>query len=103
MLLAASLLHDALITIFDEPTSNLDPQKLKLIYNILKNPSYLRNKIIITHNLDFAYQLKFNILYLKNGRVEFIGTNNDFFNNKNLDKFYNKTVIKTDNKIVIDL
>jgi iron complex transport system ATP-binding protein len=57
LLLASALLHNAKITIFDELTANLDLNRVKDVFDIL-NSSLLSQKIVITHNLDFAYALK---------------------------------------------
>ena len=78
LLLASSILHNAKITIFDELTANLDITRLKEVFDIF-NSAFLKQKIIITHNLDLAYALKFKILYLKDGKIEFLGKHEDFF------------------------
>ena len=62
-LLASSLLHNAKLTIFDEPTANLDPTKILKIYKLLKS-NHLKNMIVITHDLNLAYKLGYKILYL---------------------------------------
>lgn len=103
VLLSSAILHNAKYTILDEPTSNLDPQKVKMVYNLLKHSDALQNKIIITHNLNIAYKLGYDIIYIKEGRVDFQGTNIDFFNQKNLDKYFEKTVKKLDDHIIIEL
>ena len=103
LLLASAITHNAKLTIFDEPTSNLDPQKIKKVYDILKNPKYLKEKIIITHDLQFAYKLSFPIFYLNNGEGEYFETTNDFFNKNNLEKIFDGNVIKKDDNIVIKL
>lgn len=102
VLLGSSLMHDANITIFDELTANLDISRLKEVYDIFK-ADYLKQKIVITHNLDLAYALKFKVLYLKDGKIEFFGKNDEFFSNKNLEKFYNKSIIKVNEHLVLNL
>ncbi len=103
LLMASALLHNASYTVFDEPTANLDPQKIQLLFSILKNKTLLKSKIIITHNLDLAYKLGFNILYLKDGKVAFNGKNSDFFEQSNLDKLYDGSVKNLTDNIVVDL
>ena len=71
LLIASALLHDARYTIFDEPTANLDPQKMQLLFGLLKDVTTLQSKVIITHNLDLAYKLGYDILFLKEGAVSF--------------------------------
>ena len=102
LLLASSIMHDAKITIFDELTANLDISSLKEVFDIF-NSDLLKQKIIITHNLDLAYALKFKILFLKDGKIEFFGEHDEFFSNENLKKFYNDTIMKLDKHLVVNL
>lgn len=102
LLLASSIMHDAKITIFDELTANLDISRLKEVYDILLSPM-LQQKIVITHNLDLAYALKYKVLYLKDGEIEFYGEHDEFFSNENLKKFYNNTISKIDEHLVVNL
>lgn len=102
LLMASAILHDAKITIFDELTANLDLKRLKEVYEIF-NSQLLQQKIIITHNLDLAYALKYKILFIKAGKIEFYGTNEEFFEDENLLKFYNNSIKKMQNHLVVDL
>jgi len=102
LLLANALLHKAKITIFDELISNLDIKRVKDVFDIL-NSNLLESKIIITHNLEFAYALKYKILYLNGGKIEFFGTNKEFFSKKNIEKYFNDTIKVLDNYVVFDL
>lgn len=110
LLLASAILHNAQITIFDELTANLDITRLKDVFSILSsnsNPNssshFLEQKIIITHNLDFAYALKYKVLFIKNGKIEFFGSHDSFFSDENLELFYNKSIKKIENHLVVDL
>ena len=102
LLLASSIIHDAEITIFDELTANLDISRLKEVFDIF-NSDLLKQKIVITHNLDLAYALKYKVLFLKDGIIEFFGSHDEFFDNKNLKKFYKDTIRKLDNHLVVNL
>ena len=102
LLLASAIIHGAEITIFDELTANLDINRLKEVYDIL-NSSLLQQKIIITHNLDLAFALKYKVLFLNDGIIEFFGKHEDFFENKNLSKFYNDSIQKINNHLVVNL
>jgi iron complex transport system ATP-binding protein len=102
LLLASSIIHDAQITIFDELTANLDISRLKEVYDIF-NSDLLKQKIIITHNLDLAHALKYKILFIKDGKVEFFDVHDKFFTNENLQKFYNNTILKLENHLVVNL
>ncbi|MCK5110976.1 MAG: ATP-binding cassette domain-containing protein [Arcobacteraceae bacterium] len=102
-LMAGSILHNAKFTIFDELTSNLDPVRVKMVYELLKNEQLLQNKVIITHNLNLAFKLGYDVLYLEDGKIKFFGSNDEFFNSDNLDMFFNKSVRRINNHIVVDL
>lgn len=101
-LLASSIIHDAQITIFDELTANLDISRIKEVYDIFKS-DLLKQKIVITHNLDLAYALGFKVLFIKDGKIDFFGSNEDFFENNNLKKFYKDSITKIDNHLVVNL
>ncbi|WP_419769723.1 MAG: ATP-binding cassette domain-containing protein [Candidatus Marinarcus sp.] len=102
LLLASSMMHNAKITIFDELTANLDITRLKEVYDIF-NSKRLQQKIVITHNLDLAHALKFKVMFLKEGRVEFFGEHDTFFSNENLKKYYDDTILKLDKHLVVNL
>ena len=102
LLLASAIIHDAQITIFDELTANLDISRLKEVFDIF-NSKLLKQKIIITHNLDLAYALKFKVLYINDGKIEFFGQHEEFFEDENLKKFYNNTISKLDKHLVVNL
>jgi len=88
---ATAILHNANITIFDEPTANLDPQKSRDIYSILKS-NILQSKIIITHDLNLAYHLGYDIIYMKHGKIDFKGSSREFFNENNLNDYFGTSV-----------
>lgn len=102
VLLASSLIHNAKITIFDELTANLDISRLKEVFDIFSSND-LNQKIIITHNLDLAYALKYKIMYLQNGKIEFYDDSSKFFTNENLKRFYNDSIIKVNEHLVVNL
>jgi len=101
-MLASSLLHNAKLTIFDEPTSNLDPQKTLNVYNILKSDK-LQNRIIITHDLNLAYKLGYKILYLQNGKIEFFDKSEKFFEEANLYKIFGSSIKHVDDYFMVNL
>ncbi len=101
--MASAILHDAQITIFDELTANLDLNRLKEVFGIL-NSNFLKQKIIITHNLDFAYALKdFKVLFLEKGNLKFFDSHDKFFTQENLNKYYNESVKLINSHLVLDL
>ncbi len=103
LLYAGAILHNASYTILDEPTSNLDPIKVKMMYQILQNENLLKNKIIITHNLNLAYKLEYDVLFMQNGEIKFNGTNANFFEKENLYKFFGTSVKKINDNILVNL
>ena len=102
LLLASAIMHNAQITIFDELTANLDISRLKEVFEIF-NSDLLKQKIIITHNLDLANALKYKVLFVKDGKIEFFGEHEEFFTNENLQRFYNNTILKLQNHLVVNL
>jgi iron complex transport system ATP-binding protein len=98
LLIASSMMQGAKITIFDEPTSNLDPKKRKLIFDIFQHSNYLSQKILITHDLQLAYKLNYPILYLDKEGAHYFPT--DFFTPKRLHKYFGDTIQIIDNQIV---
>lgn len=101
-MLASALLHNAKLTIFDEPTANLDPKKTQKVAQILQSEK-IKNRIIITHDLNLAYKLGFNILYMQDGKIEFLSKNRAFFEKSNLDKFFGTSLKQIDQYFVVNL
>lgn len=103
LLLASAILHEAKYTIFDEPTSNLDPKKIQKSFHILKDDTILQNKIIITHNLNLAYKLGFDLLFIKDNTIAFYDKSEVFFQDENLKYFFGNSVSKCEENIVVNL
>ena len=99
-LLANALLHGAKTTIFDEPTSNLDQEKTLIVFSLIQR--HFGQKIVITHDLNFAHKLGFKILYLKNGRIAYFGNNTSFFEPSTLDGFFGSSIKKIDDFYVVN-
>ncbi|AXH12431.1 ABC transporter ATP-binding protein [Halarcobacter bivalviorum] len=102
LLLASSIIHNAKITIFDELTANMDITRVQEAFLIF-NSKYLQQKIIITHNLDLAFHLKYKILYLEEGEVKFFGQSKEFFSKEILSKFYQNCLKVVDGHLVVKL
>jgi iron complex transport system ATP-binding protein len=101
-MLASSILHNAKLTIFDEPTANLDPQKTLKVYKILSSDK-IKNRIIITHDLNLANKLGYKVLYIQDGKIEFFDENKKFFEDKNLEKFFDSSLKKINEYYVVNL
>jgi len=101
-MIASAILHNAKITIFDEPTANLDPKKTLKVYEILRGDK-IQHRIIITHDLNLAYKLGYKVLYILDGRIEFFDNNEEFFKNDNLHKLFGSALKRIDNYFVVNL
>ena len=101
-MLASSILHNSKITIFDEPTANLDPQKTLKVYKILKSDK-IQNRIIITHDLNLARKLGYKILYMQDGKIEFFDENEKFFQESNLTRFFGSSLKSVDGYYMVNL
>jgi len=102
LLIAGAILHRAKYTILDEPTANLDQAKKVKIYRLLKSGSYFQNKIIITHDLNLAYKLGYDVLYLEEGGVRFFGPCGDFFDPTYLESCFGNAVQNIGGNFVVN-
>lgn len=102
LLIAGAILHRAKYTILDEPTANLDQAKKVKIYRLLKSGSYFQNKIIITHDLNLAYKLGYDVLYLEEGSVRFFGSCSDFFESSRLEGCFGNAVQNIGGNFVVN-
>ena len=68
LLLARSLLMDSDMYIFDESTSNIDPESEEIIMKGIYDLSNKKNVLLITHKLANAQNAS-NIIVLKNGQL----------------------------------
>ena len=101
-MLASAILHNAKITIFDEPTANLDPQKSRDIFSLLKSKLF-QSKVIITHDLNLAYKLGYDVLYMKEGKIVFNNSSKSFFTESNLNDFFGTSVKRVESEVVVSL
>ncbi len=102
LILASSLLHGAEITIYDEPTANLDPNHTIEVYQILKS-NRIKSRIIITHDLTLAYRLGYPIIYMEQGEILFRGESELFFNPLTLKRYFGESLKKIDNYFVVNI
>ncbi len=74
----------------DEPNSGLDPKTATLIDNLIQEITKENNitTIVVTHDMNSVMEIGENIVFLKNGKLVWQGTNQEIF--------------KTDNKDVTD-
>jgi len=102
VLLASSLLHGAMITIYDEPTANLDPNRTVEIFEILKS-NRIKSRIVITHDLTLAFRLGYRVLYMDKGKIVFDRESEKFFISSNLKKFFGDSLKRVDDYFVVNL
>ncbi len=91
LLIAQALSQQSDIIIFDEPTANLDPRHAKTFYDALNTLPETTQKIVITHDLNLARQLGFEILFLQEDAARHFKDPNIFFQADNLEKCYGVT------------
>ena len=103
LLLASALVQNAKLTIFDEPTSNLDPKKTKSVFKILKNSNFLKQKIIITHDLQLALKLNYPILYITKGDTKQYKNTDEFFTSSNLQALFGDSVVRDGQNVLVNL
>ena len=102
LLLASSMLHNAEITIYDEPTANLDPTRTVEVYEILKSDK-IKSRIIITHDLTLAFRLGYRVLYMDKGKILFDGDSEEFFEESNLREFFGDSLKRVDDYFVVNI
>lgn len=103
LLLSSALVQDAKLTIFDEPTSNLDPIKTKLIFSILKEKMQQKQKIVITHDLQLALKLDFRIFYIDEGKGINFKSAKEFFEPSNLEHIFKGSVVRNLDNVVVKM
>lgn len=93
--IARSLIMNPDIILFDEPTSALDPEMvgevLELIQEIAESGMTM---VIVSHEMNFVKACANKIIFLDGGKISFMGTVEETFNNKEnqrLKEFLEKT------------
>lgn len=80
-----TLMMDPDIILFDEPTSALDPMMVGEVLDLIKRlADNNKTMIIVSHEMNFVKSIATKILYLNKGKIMFMGTNKEFFNNKDI-------------------
>lgn len=86
--IARAILKDTPIYIFDEATSNIDPESEEIIMNIIYKMSKTKSIIFISHKLSNVVNSDM-IYFLKNGKLTEKGSHNELINlNKDYKKLY---------------
>ncbi|WP_283583972.1 amino acid ABC transporter ATP-binding protein [Limosilactobacillus difficilis] len=67
--------------LFDEPTSALDPELEAQVLRVLQQlANEQHSMIVVTHNMEFARRVADRLLFVEDGRIEFNGSSDEFFN-----------------------
>jgi L-cystine transport system ATP-binding protein len=70
------------VILFDEPTSALDPEIVDEILDLIKQVAKEgATMVIVTHEMQFAYEISNRVVFIENGKVHAEGTPDDIFNN----------------------
>lgn len=100
VLFAGGLLQNSELTLFDEPTANLDSDKKIKIFELLQRHQGL--KVVITHDLNLAYKLGFRVLFLHNGTVAYDGSCEQFFDPENLSQLFSDSIKRLDDFFMVN-
>ncbi len=100
VLFVSGLLHNAALTIFDEPTANLDSDKKIKVYETLKE--HAGWKMVITHDLNLAYQLGYRILFLQQGELIYDGSCEAFFSSENLERLFGNSIKRVEEYFMVN-
>ncbi len=75
------------ILCFDEPTSALDPELTGEVLKVIKSLAQRKTTmIIVTHEMQFAYEVADKVLFMDNGFVIEYGTPQEVFDNPTNDR-----------------
>ena len=90
-----TLIMNPKIILFDEPTSELDPEMVNDVLDLIKKLVEKKITIIIvSHEMSFIKECANKIIFLDGGKIEFMGTKEEAFvncKNKRLKEFLDKT------------
>ena len=80
--IARALALNPEVILFDEPTSALDPElvgeTLEVIKDVAQSGSTL---VIVTHEMQFAYEVADRVIFMENGVIVEQGTPEEVFDN----------------------
>jgi L-cystine transport system ATP-binding protein len=76
------------LILFDEPTSALDPEKVDEILDVIKEVIRVTGvtMLIVTHEMQFAYDVATRVIFMDGGEVVEQGTQRDVFDNPREDR-----------------
>ena len=78
--IARALCMNPEILLFDEPTSALDPEMVGEVLNVIRELSKEKmTMIIVTHEMQFAYDVSSKVIFLDKGKILEQGTPKEVF------------------------
>lgn len=93
--IARALIMNPEIILFDEPTSALDPEMVGEVLDLIKEIAESgMTMLIVSHEMNFVKACANKIIFLDEGKISFMGTVEETFNNKEnqrLKEFLEKT------------
>ncbi|MGQ9680111.1 MAG: ABC transporter ATP-binding protein [Candidatus Bathyarchaeia archaeon] len=87
--LARALVLDPQVLLLDEPTSDLDPENLSIVSDIIKEEGGKRCVVIATHDYDQVRKLASRVVYLEEGRIIEEGDVDDILSGSRVAKMEN--------------
>ncbi len=85
--IARAMALDPDLMLFDEPTSALDPELVGEVLETMKRLAFEgRTMIVVTHEMQFAYEVADKVIFMENGVVVEKGTPDQIFNHSKEDR-----------------
>ena len=85
--IARALALDPEVLCFDEPTSALDPELTGEVLRVIRGlRDEKKTMIVVTHEMEFAKSVADVVIYMKDGRIEEIGTPEQVFDRPQSDR-----------------
>ena len=85
--IARALALDPEVLCFDEPTSALDPELTGEVLRVIRGlKEEKKTMIVVTHEMEFAKSVADVVIYMKDGRIEEMGTPAQVFDHPQSDR-----------------
>jgi ABC-type polar amino acid transport system ATPase subunit len=70
------------VMLFDEPTSDLDPEIIGEVLNVIKELAATgMTMLIVTHEMNFAREIANSVIFMENGKILEQGSPAEVFQN----------------------
>ena len=94
--IARALAMDPEVMLFDEPTSALDPEMVGEVLDVMKSLAEAgMTMVIVTHEMGFAREVAYRILFIDEGVIMEQGTPSELFDNTKTERaksFFSKVL-----------